>query len=1001
MATYLQGVTDYIPQFQPFQPDLNFYANALQTKQNQYDTNYKALNNVYGQYFYADLTHGDNLKKKDELIKAIDFNLKRVSGLDLSLQQNVDQAQQVFKPFYEDKHLMKDMAWTKNTNNEKSYAVGLKNNRDEKQRSQYWDAGIKAIDYKTEEFKNASLEDTMKIGNVSYTPYVNVMEKAQKIAKDQGFKIESMSTSADGRWMVKTTNGENILEPLNKLLEAQLGSDPAVIDVYKTQAYVNRKDYAFSNAAQFGGDKNAAEMSYLSESYKVLKGETEANYKKLKNSSDTYDNQISSVQKQITDGNAQPGAETYLERLQKAKGVNDTVLSSTEANHNELKDKVNTASTTSGFENPYGDIESLRYKVDNAMASRLMQKDLGEAANVYAMSHREVDYEANIYAVKAQEHSYRMQEVASANASRERVARMRNASDEKIMFNQQRLASGGYHIDDRPELENGQPNPAYNTVVANDDGIMINNREHRSGTSTPEINMKVKAKDNMKRMTAEYAEPVFKNMAQTLDQLKTQGLISNADITSILGYDKYKNISLSKFKDKLSKNSQGFLNSEIGGKNLDSIYNKFNTWIKDHNGNGAVVDAYEKSGLEKLGTKFTGYSKNLANYDKWKKETSLVVEQEFSRSEDSDVKRYGKYLYDENGRLRSQKEFDALTGVKPGRGNSSVYVEDQKWDKVFREPGNENGNKRMVNPISGTVISQAEPRNKEIYDKLVNKASKVYNTSSKMIKAPPGILGTGAGLTSKENFISVYHNAFNQPGNAFMRETVNDLNNLDLTDDSQVKISYDGTTQKAGAKNKPGGEGAQLVRDYIAEYQNSKGSNKPFELGAVAIAENNSKRGAMIIRPDDEWLKKQVYTLDAKGNRKAGRISESEYNSIVRNGISVIANSNSFNNGLFKASYLDPVQAVVAYDGKYEYVDPLDEENYNKFTIVPDKLGTTDYIAKTQYKVWDPNAKKWEYQGTYDAMISKEEGLANTVEYAENFFKSLRTHNKDQYNVDR
>ena len=995
MATYLQGVTDYIPQFQPFQPDLNFYANALQTKQNQYDTNYKALNNVYGQYFYADLTHGDNLKKKDELIKSIDFNLKRVSGLDLSLEQNVTQAQQVFKPFYEDKHLMKDMAWTKNTNNQKSYAVGLKNNRDEKQRSQYWDAGIKAIDYKTEEFKNASLEDTMKMGNVSYTPYVNVMEKAQKIAKDQGFKVESMTASADGRWMVKTTNGENILEPLNKLLEAQLGSDPAVIDVYKTQAYVNRKDYAFSNAAQFGGDQTAAEMSYLSESYKALKAESAENYKKLKNSSDTYNNQISTVQKQITDGNAQPGAETYLERLQKAKGVNDTVLSGTEANHNELKDKVSTASTTSGFENPYGDIESLRYKVDNAMASKLMQKDLGEAANVYAMSHREVDYEANIYAVKAQEHAYRMQEVASANASRERVAQMRNASDEKNTFNAQRLASGGYHIDDRQKLENGQPNPAYNTVVPNDDGIMINNREHRSGTSTPEINMKVKAKDNMKRMTAEYAEPVFKNMTQTLEQLKTQGLISNEDLTSILGYDRFKNISLTKFKDKLSKNSQGFLNSEIGGKNLDSIYNKFNTWIKDHNGNGAVVDAYEKSGLEKLGTKFTGYSKNLANYDKWKKETSLVVEQEFSRSEDDDVKRYGKYLYTPSGRLRTQKEFDELTQVKSTSDNTSREKQ-MTTDEYIAN------NMFTVSPLTGNKIegSKIKPK-KELYDKLVNAASKVYNTSSKMIKTPPGISGTGAGLTSKENFISVYQNAFDHAGNAFMRETVNDLNNLDLTDDNQVKISYDGTTKFAGSKNKPGAEGAQLVRDYIREYQNSKGLNKPFELGAVNIAENNSRRGAMIIRPDEEWLKKQVYTLDTNGKRKSGRISESEYNAIIRNGISIIADSNSFNNGLFKSAYLDPVQSVVEYDGKYEYSDPLDEEGYNKFTILPDKLGTTDYVAKTQYKVWDPDTKKWEYQGTYDAMISKEEGLINTVDGATEFFKALRTHNKTQYNVDR
>ena len=44
MATYLQGVEPFIPDYQPFQPNLNFYAKALQTKQNQYDTNWKQLN---------------------------------------------------------------------------------------------------------------------------------------------------------------------------------------------------------------------------------------------------------------------------------------------------------------------------------------------------------------------------------------------------------------------------------------------------------------------------------------------------------------------------------------------------------------------------------------------------------------------------------------------------------------------------------------------------------------------------------------------------------------------------------------------------------------------------------------------------------------------------------------------------------------------------------------------------------------------------------------------
>ena len=266
MATYLQGVTDYIPQFQPFQPDLNLYANVLQTKQTQYDTSYKAINKIYGTYFYADLTRNNNIEKKDQLLKNIDFNLKRISGLDLSLDQNVAQAAQVFKPFYEDNNLMKDMAWTKTYNSQRGRAEGLKNAFDEKRREQYWDTGIKAMDYMKEEFKEASDEEALNFANVSYTPYVNTIKKAQEIAKEAGLSVEKVDFSPDGRYMIKTTNGEQLMEPLSKLFEAQLGADPAVQQIYQTQAYVNRKDYAYSNAAQFGGDKNAAEMKYLENS---------------------------------------------------------------------------------------------------------------------------------------------------------------------------------------------------------------------------------------------------------------------------------------------------------------------------------------------------------------------------------------------------------------------------------------------------------------------------------------------------------------------------------------------------------------------------------------------------------------------------------------------------------------------------------------------------------------------------------------------------------------
>ena len=74
----------------------------------------------------------------------------------MSLEQNVTQAKQLFKPFYEDNYLMKDMAWTKNYINQRNKAATLQNSKDEKQRAMYWDTGIKDLDYSREEFKEAT-----------------------------------------------------------------------------------------------------------------------------------------------------------------------------------------------------------------------------------------------------------------------------------------------------------------------------------------------------------------------------------------------------------------------------------------------------------------------------------------------------------------------------------------------------------------------------------------------------------------------------------------------------------------------------------------------------------------------------------------------------------------------------------------------------------------------------------------------------------------------------
>lgn len=400
MATYLQGVTDYIPQYQPFTPNLNFYDTILKTKQNQYDSNWKQLNKIYGQYFYADLTRDDNRKKKDELIKNINFNLQRVAGLDLSLQKNVDQAVQVFTPFYQDQALMKDMAYTKNWNREYARGTGLKKSANEKMQKQYWDAGVQELQYRREEFKNASAEDAMSFSSPTYTSYVNSTELAHDLAKKQGWNVKV--SKSDGRYIYTTKNGQQIIEPLRKLFENTIGNDPRVQSVYRTQSYVNRKNYAKSNSEMFGGDENAAEMKYLEDNFNILKRQNQKYYSRLQADADEKNKLITKIEEKYKNKELTVQQAMYLDDLKYNRDINLETLEKIKKEYGEFNSSGNsTGSTNSGFNNPYGDVQTLRRKVDGGMAQMLMRKDLSEAAETEAYRNHEVTMKTDAYGLES------------------------------------------------------------------------------------------------------------------------------------------------------------------------------------------------------------------------------------------------------------------------------------------------------------------------------------------------------------------------------------------------------------------------------------------------------------------------------------------------------------------------------------------------------------------------------------------------------------------------
>lgn len=268
MATYIPNVTDYIPQVQPFVPDYNFYSGVLQMKQGKYDAARKEISSLYGSLLNAPLTRDDNTATRDKFFQTIDQDIHRISGTDLSLNQNVTAAKAVFSQLLDNDHIRKDMVWTRNLHNEFKRAEGFRMCKDpEKCGGSWWEGGERLLSYAAEDFKNVSLEESMNMRNPRFVPYQDVTKKALQLAKDADLNVSYDQVS--GQWITTTKNGPLIQEPLYNLFMGSISSDPKVMEYFLAQAELQRKDFMYSNKDQYGS-LEAAEQAYIEQTVPVI-----------------------------------------------------------------------------------------------------------------------------------------------------------------------------------------------------------------------------------------------------------------------------------------------------------------------------------------------------------------------------------------------------------------------------------------------------------------------------------------------------------------------------------------------------------------------------------------------------------------------------------------------------------------------------------------------------------------------------------------------------------
>ena len=243
MATYVPGAQTYGREFQPFTPDYKFLSNVLEVRQDRYDTNYKQLSDLYSRVVYADLSREDTQSARDQYTEKLSPKIQQISGMDLSMRQNVDAAKGLFKPFYDDDLIVKDLVYTKAFKSSVQQANRLRTSQDLDERKRYWDTGMQYLEYQMDDFKSKGREEALSQGLPDYVENVDLVSMSSKLLKDAGFG--DIEIDVPGKyWMIREKNGPQMVPHAYNFLQKALLEDPNVIRAYRAQGYVASRNHA-------------------------------------------------------------------------------------------------------------------------------------------------------------------------------------------------------------------------------------------------------------------------------------------------------------------------------------------------------------------------------------------------------------------------------------------------------------------------------------------------------------------------------------------------------------------------------------------------------------------------------------------------------------------------------------------------------------------------------------------------------------------------------------
>ena len=398
MATYIKGSKSYVPDIKPFTPDYKFLSAVLETRTDKYDANFKATNDLYNKVVYADLSREDTKERRDQFAEQIGPQIEKISGMDLSLQQNADNARSVFAPFYQDDLTVKDIVFTSKYRDEMAYANRLLDSTDPKMHERYWETGVRGMQYRMDDFINGSEQKALQAQLPKYIGDADLFELATEYLESMDpplkMKINHYGENADGTantdWIITEQNGRLITGAALQAVQSALLDNPTVQRAYQEDAFVKSRDFASQGmqAGQFASVEQGQEawaQETISRINELNTPEIKESTKELKKAQDANVN----WQNYQENNGIVPGSdleEAMVEQQSAAEAMQAAL---------DAKVEIQTLANT-----PSKSLQGTLNKAYNLLMNYNISGDLKKAAVNFSARDQEYTMEANDFALK-------------------------------------------------------------------------------------------------------------------------------------------------------------------------------------------------------------------------------------------------------------------------------------------------------------------------------------------------------------------------------------------------------------------------------------------------------------------------------------------------------------------------------------------------------------------------------------------------------------------------